>query len=358
MATGLAFALVFSILIFIHEFGHFLAAKKSGMKVEEFGFGFPPRIFGLKIGETLYSLNWILFGGFVKIYGQGEEVKEEKKRSFLAKTKKARALVILSGIIMNFLLAVALFSIIYGKLGIPKASDKISVVDFAKNSPAKEIGLELGDVILGFEINNETKTFANTENFIKAVDEYRGQKINLKIERQKEQLQFEIVPRTQEETPEQEGPLGVAISSVETVFYPWWKMIFSSIIAGFKEAVSWVILVFSSILISLKQLILGEAPQVAGPIGIYYLTKQAAKEGWLTLFQFTGILSVNLAVLNFLPLPLLDGGWLILIILENFFTRKKIAKLEQKVNIIGIIFFGILMILVTINDFVNRRMYQ
>lgn len=358
MLTGLAFILVFSILIFIHEFGHFLAAKKAGMKVEEFGFGFPPRIFGIKIGETIYSINWILFGGFVKIYGQGEEVKKEKNRSFLAKSKKARALVISSGIIMNFLLAVTLFSVIYAKLGIPKASDKITIVGFTKDSPAREIGLELGDVILGFEINGQTKTFTNTGDFIQTVDEYRGQEINLQIERQKKPLQFKIVPRTENETPQQEGPLGVAISSVETVFYPWWKMIFASIFAGFKEAISWVILVISSIFISLKQLVLGKVPQVAGPIGIYYLTRQAAKEGLLTLFQFTGILSVNLAVLNFLPLPLLDGGWVILIILENFLTREKIAKLEQKVNIIGIILFSILMILVTVNDFINRQMYQ
>ncbi|MCX6724534.1 MAG: site-2 protease family protein [Candidatus Shapirobacteria bacterium] len=156
LLTIITFFVVLSILVLVHELGHFLFAKKAGVKVEEFGFGYPPRMFGKKIGETVYSVNWLFFGGFVRLYGEelGEGIKgKDSKRAFWGKSKRARALVITSGVLANFVLAIVVFSIVYSFSGIPVKTGKIKIAGLLPNSPAAKAGLKQEDIIL--KVNEE-----------------------------------------------------------------------------------------------------------------------------------------------------------------------------------------------------------
>lgn len=165
MLTLLVFLITLSVLVLVHELGHFLVAKKAGIKVEEFGFGYPPRLWGKKIGETVYSINWIPFGGFVKLYGEElQEAEKQKgkkapksfvtgqaKNAFWAKSKKARTAVIVAGVLGNFLLAIVCFSVVYSVAGIPTPSGQVKIVGIAQDSPAEKMGLKKDDIILAVD---------------------------------------------------------------------------------------------------------------------------------------------------------------------------------------------------------------
>lgn len=344
----LVFLIVLSLLVFIHEFGHFVAAKKAGILVEEFGFGYPPRIWGKKIGETIYSINWIPFGGFVKLLGQ--EIRDKKKiskkelkRAFFTQSKKTRIIVLLAGVLGNFLLGVFCFSIIYSKIGVPRRLDYIKIVEVVEGSPAEKAGLKKDDQIV--LVNG--KKIASIEEFVKIIEENKGKEVNLKTLKGK----FSLVPR--ENPPEGEGSLGVVITDIEMVFYPWFKMPFVGAWYGLKEALGWGMMVFGGVIVSIKQLLTGITPEVAGPVGIFQMTSEAAKQGILELIQFVGILSVNLAVLNFLPFPALDGAHLVFVFVGDWLGEKRREKIEYWTNMMGFVFLISLMILVTINDLVK-----
>ena len=314
MFTLIVFLLTLSILVLVHELGHFLAARKAGIKVEEFGLGYPPRAWAKKIGETVYSLNWIPFGGFVKLFG--EELGERKagKRAFWSKSKKARTVVIIAGVLANFLLSIILFSIVYSSTGIPTKTDQVIVVAVAENSPAEKLGIREDDILLSVDEQN----VRGLEEFIKLVEEKKGQSIELQLK----DRSVEITPR--EDPPEGEGALGVVVSDMEMKKYPLWEMIPRGAIEGIREALMWGWLTFTSIA---KMLIdwlgKGVAPKdVAGPVGIYQITGTVARQGILPTLQFIGIFSINLAVLNILPFPALDGGRLLFVIYEVIFRKR------------------------------------
>ncbi|MFC1711302.1 RIP metalloprotease [Patescibacteria group bacterium] len=342
------FLIVLSILVFIHEFGHFIAAKKNGIKVEEFGFGYPPRLWGKQIGETLYSINWIPFGGFVRIFGQESHSAKDisvkdKNRAFFAKSKKARALVLVAGALGNFLLGILCFALIYSKIGIPEKLDYVKIAGVTDNSPAKNAGLKEGDKVLAV---NGKKTISLSE-FIPILEQEKGKEIVLQTQRG----DFSVLVR--ENPPENEGRLGVIITDIEKKFYPWWQMPFRGMWEGTKEALSWGLMIFLGLGYSIKQIFLGVAPEVAGPIGIYQLTTTAAKQGILELIQFVGILSVNLAVINMLPIPAFDGGHLVFLLFGDFLGKKRKDKVEHGINIAGFVIIISLMVLLTANDLIR-----
>lgn len=345
------FLIVLSLLVFFHEFGHFLAAKKSGIKVEEFGFGYPPRIWGKKIGETIYSINWIPFGGFVRIFGQ--EVLERKnysekelKKAFFLQPKKKRILVLLAGVLGNFLLGVICFSAIYSKIGIPKKLDYVKIVRVTQGSPAVQAGLKENDEIMA--VNQEKIT--NVPEFMKIIEAHKGKQVTLETQRG----EFSLIPR--ENPPENEGRVGVAITDIEMVFYPWWQMPWRGAWEGLKEASIWGMMILETVVFTLRQLFAGIPPKLAGPLGIFQLTSQAAKQGILDLIQFVGILSINLGVINLLPLPALDGAHLIFVFLGDWLGERRRKKVEEVMNTAGFVFLITLMILVTISDI--KRMLQ
>jgi len=349
----LVFLLVLSILVLVHELGHFLVAKHFGVMVEEFGFGLPPRLFGKKIGETLYSINALPFGGFVRLHGENsEEEISYPKRSFLKKKKRVRVLIIVAGVVMNFLLAITAFAITYSFNGIPKNTSDVKIVDISTSSPAQIAGLVVGDIVRKV---GKTSISTNDE-FINLVDQEKGKKITLEVERvvdsEKTSKKITLTPR--ENPPEGEGPLGVIITTTEIYYPPMLLRPFYGIYWGFKDAIFWgknVILGFWGLFADLFK---GEAPKdIAGPVGIFALTSVASKIGIFAVINFIGILSVNLAILNIFPFPALDGGRLFFILLEGVIGKKVLPKLEAAIHTVGMIILLALLLAVTAHDVIG-----
>lgn len=346
MLSLLVFLITLSVLVLVHELGHFWAAKKAGIKVEEFGFGYPPRAWSKKIGETIYSLNWIPFGGFVRLYG--EELTSAKvvaKQAFWAKSKKARAAVILAGVFGNLLLAIFCFSIVYSISGIPVITNQVKIVQVAADSPAAKAGLQKDDLILAID----GQTVENIDEFVEKVADKKGQEIEMVVEDGK-QRRVLVTPR--ENPPEGQGALGVVVSGVQMKHYPWWQMPFLSAWHGIKEAIGWGGLIVSSLGKMLVAWVkLGQPPRdVGGPVAIFQASANVAHQGVLAILRFVGILSVNLLVLNVLPFPALDGGRLLFILYELVARRRPRPSIERWTNMIGMAILLSLLVLVTIQD--------
>lgn len=358
MLTALIFFIVLGVLIFVHEFGHFIFAKKAGMKVEEFGFGFPPRLYGWKKGETIYSINWIPFGGFVKILGEEGEHRNDP-RSFSAKPFGAKLKVIVAGVFMNFMLAVVLLMIVNFlglRIGIideqtaSSVRDKqIQVIQIAENSPAKTAGLRLLDEIKGFRIDGQTILVGNVVETQDLIKENAGKRISILVSRNGESLEKELVPRTN--PPEGEGALGVSLALTGVVSYPWheaiWRGVYDAVIIAINTVIGYGAL-FKTLIFKGKLI-----ADVSGPIGIANLTGQAARIGLNYLMQFVALISINLAVLNIIPFPALDGGRAVLIIIEKLKGSPVNKKIEQGINTVGFALLLMLMVYVTFKDIVR-----
>lgn len=346
MSSVLVFILVLSVLILVHELGHFIMAKRAGLWVEEFGFGIPPRIFGKKFGETLYSINFLPFGGFVRIHGEGsnEEV-TDTKRAFSTQPKKTKAKILVAGVVMNFLLAIIAFSVAYSIDGIPKKLEYILVQEVSENSPAYESGLLAGDKII--EINQ--KKAVEDGLFIQELKNSAGQNVSLLVDNGQEKKTIEIFSR--DNPPEGEGPLGIVITDYEIYFSAWYLRPFFGVYYGFRDAILLAFGIAVGVLTMIVGLFRGIVPSdVAGPVGIYTLTSQAASYGFTSLISFVGLLSVNLAILNILPFPALDGGRLLFIALESVIGKKVLPKVETAIHAVGMALLILLIIAITIGD--------
>jgi len=376
--TLIIFILVLSVLVFVHELGHFLAARNFGVRVEEFGFGFQPRLCGIyrvnrshhwwqfwkhykhwkivfgnkeiKDAEgTVYSINWLPLGGFCVIKGENGEG-ENDRDSFVSKKIWQRIIIISAGVIMNIVLAAFLFSIGY-MIGLPQGLEgvdknvivrdqKVLVLEVLPNTPAASSGVKAGDAIL--EIDGQK--FSGEESLRAYVNTRAGQKLDYKIERNKEILDLKIIPNNNNG----KGEIGVAIANTGLVRYPWylaiWKGVSASIIMVWA-----VILAFYDLL---KNLIIGQgvSANIAGPVGIASLTGQYARLGVVYLLQFVGLLSVNLAVVNFLPLPALDGGRIIFLLIEKIKGKPVKREIEAIIHSLGFFLLILLVILVTVHD--------
>jgi regulator of sigma E protease len=355
--TAIIFIIVLGVLVFVHEFGHFIFAKRAGMKVEEFGFGFPPRIWGIKKGETLYSINAIPFGGFVKILGEEGEHRDNP-RSFSSKPFGPRLKVIIAGVIMNFFLAVILLMVtnFFGlRIGLDDKTiavarnKEVQIIEVAKDSPADKAGIMLLDQVLGFKADGFLKTVSNTDDVQSFVHENAGKTLTVVIQRNKETLEKEIVPRVN--PPEGQGALGVSLALTGVVSYPWyealWRGVYDAVILTMNTVMGYYVL-FKTLLFKGKLI-----ADVSGPIGIATLTGQAARMGINYLMQFTAMISINLAVLNIIPFPALDGGRALLIIIEKLKGSPVNKKVEQVVNTVGFAFLLALMIYVTAKDIIR-----
>ncbi len=350
MFTAIIFIIVLGVLVFVHEFGHFIFAKRAGMKVEEFGLGFPPRLWGKKKGETMYSINLIPFGGFVKILGEEGE-QRDNPRSFSSKPVGPRLLVIVAGVTMNFFLAVALLMVTnFFGLRIGLVDDKtasiarnkqVQIIEVAKDSPADKAGMMLLDQVVGFKLNGSFKAVANTEDVQTFVHENVGKTLTVVIQRNKQTLDKEIVPRIN--PPAGQGALGVSLALTGVVSYPWyeavWRGVYDAVVLTMNTIMGYYLL-FKGKLIA----------DVSGPIGIATLTGQAARMGINYLMQFTAMISINLAVLNIIPFPALDGGRALLIIIEKLKGSPLNKKVEQAVNTAGFALLIALMVYVTAKD--------
>ncbi len=345
----LAFLIILSLLIFVHEIGHFLTARKFGIKIEEFGFGYPPRIWGKKIKGIIYSINWLPFGGFVRIYGEDYLEKDSKlgDKALCNKPGYIRALVAAAGVFGNFILGFVCFSLVYSFMGIPTPTDKVLISAVSPNSPAETAGLKIDQQILS--VNNQE--IKSTKDFMELTRNKKGQEISIKVKDKNEVKEVHLTPR--QSFPEGEGPIGVAISSVEMKFYPVWQMPFRGAWVGLQEAIGWGAMIVSGLYMAIKSLISGVVPEVAGPVGIYQITTGVVSQGWLLTLQFIGVLSINLGILNLLPFPALDGGRLLFIGFEAVLGRRVKPQIEQYVHMAGMIILITLMLLVTYNDLVR-----
>jgi len=356
MLTTIVFIIILAVLIFVHELGHFLVAKKFGIKVEEFGFGFPPRLWGIKKGGTIYSINWIPFGGFVKIFGEDGGDRNDK-HSFVSKKIWQRASVLLAGAAMNIALAVLLLSLGF-MIGLPWAVEdsekivgtKVQITQVSLGSPAELAGLKTGDIVLG--ANSQTGKLNNLEkvtdlqNFI---ERNKGQEILIDLKRGQDILTFKLVPRVN--PPTNEGSMGVGLARVSQVVFPWYRAIWE----GLATTFSLIWLTISSLGMLIWQLfshgqVVGE---VTGPVGIYSITGQAAQMGFVYILQLAALLSINLAVINAFPFPALDGGRVLFLLIEKIKRSPVSERVERTVHSAGFIFLILLMVVIAFKDIVR-----
>ncbi|MFA5990650.1 MAG: RIP metalloprotease RseP [Candidatus Doudnabacteria bacterium] len=369
--TILIFIVVLGILVFVHEFGHFIVAKKSGMQVEEFGFGFPPRIAGIqKIdgkwkmiwghkpgldgSKTVYSINAIPLGGFVRILGENNE-NAEHPGSFINKGFWPRFLTLIAGVIMNVILAWVLLSVGYG-VGLPVAvtslsdvpknaqftGQHIAILEVVKDLPADKAGIKINDIVLDID-GQQFSAVPEIQTYVKA---HAGTPVEFSIKRQQQNIKISVVPNAN--PPQGEGPTGVALSLVGKLKYPAYLAVWEggkTTISGLKNIVS-----------GLYGLIVSHTgfSSLGGPVKIAKLTGEVAGMGFIYLLQFTAFLSLNLAVLNILPFPALDGGRVVFLLIEKIRRKKNNQKFEQIVNVAGFVFLLLLMVAVTINDVIKK----
>jgi len=339
LITILAFIAVLAIVVLAHEIGHFVTAKMAGVKVEEFGIGYPPRIYGKKRGETTYSINWLPVGGFVKMSGEEDPKKE---RSLASKGYGTRLLVLSSGSIMNALLPFLLISI---ALMIPHDAviGSVKVNEVAPDSPAEAAGMLPDDLILevdGREINSN-------------IDVSRSIQLNLGNEtvfliEHTDGTTEEVLLTPRWKPPEGEGAAGI---SVETIDYeivkesqPFWEAIPNGIGQTFEALV-----LFKN---AILQLFTGSVEfDIAGPVGIAQISGEFAKAGISPFLEFTAFFSINLAILNILPLPALDGGRIAFVLVEWARRGKRISpKREGMVHAIGFMLLMAFLLAVTFQD--------
>lgn len=347
IVTIIVFVLILGILVFIHELGHFTVAKKLGIRVEEFGFGLPPRIWGKKKGETIYSINALPIGGFVRLAGEDpDEISQkltptEKRRLFWARSKKERAAVLLAGVTMNFLLAVAIISFIFTQ-GVYVPTDRVHIEKVIADSPAETAGIKEKDEVISFA----GKTIANSEELIQITKENAGKEVILEVDRNGQPFSFTLTPRV--DPPADQGPLGIVISNLEERKYPWYQAPFYGTIEALK--MSYIMLATFGSLVWRLVTFQAINVDVAGPIGIAQATGQAVQVGANAVLQLMGILSLNLAIVNLLPIPALDGGRLMFVILEKFLGRRVKPRAELIAHQIGMAFLLALILLITVND--------
>lgn len=427
MLTALVFIIALGLLIFVHELGHFFVARRNGIKVEEFGFGFPPRIFGFQIlkgnkvkkiskkedvelkiekyktkdaevvkkvitdriqetdkimpikrirfiwgkrnteeeienkdnfnDDTIYSINWIPLGGFVKIKGEDGENKDEED-SFSGKSAWVRIKVLGAGVMMNFVLAwgvIALALIV----GSPQAlegnqtvdNSKIQIAQVISGTPAEKMGIKIGDEIIRCLGENQKcqKNFSSISEIQGMINEEKGKEIAFEIKRGKNMIVLKGEPRI--EYPEDQGPLGISLVETAIVSYPWYEAIYK----GFITTINLIFMIFATFFGIIKDLIIGQkvSVDVSGPVGIAYLTKQVTSLGFSYVLQFIALLSINLGIINGLPFPALDGGRILFILIEKIKGSPVSQKVEQFIHTFGFIALITLMILVTFRDLIR-----
>lgn len=356
--TILLFFLVLFVLILVHEWGHFIAAKKTDMRVDEFGIGFPPKLFSVKKGETEYSLNLLPIGGFVRIFGENATDAAdsgEYKRSFVAKSKGAQAIVLLAGVTMNIIFAWFLLVAVF-MLGVPTAVDETAATDRAElvvtgvlpNSPAESAGLVTGAEIVSVvsgEIELQSYTPSEFSNFVRTANA----PVTVVTKSSGETLESIIQPESGLIPAEPEAQaVGISLALVETVSVSFPQAIYKATLTTGNSLVAITVGLFTLLVQSVQGT--ADFSQVAGPVGIVGLVGDAAQFGLASLLMFTAVISLNLAIINLLPFPALDGGRLLFVAIEVV-TQKTIQPIwVYRLNAFGLLLLLLLMVAVTYND--------
>lgn len=354
------FIVVIAVLIFVHELGHFFAAKKSGIRVDEFAIGFPPKIFSKKVGETKYSLNLIPFGGFVKIFGENPDDDSlngpDRERSFVHKPNYIKVIVLFAGVFANIIFAWLLFSISFatgmtsGTSGFDAKyykNERIIIASVLTGSPAETAGFKAGDEISGVTgVELLSGTFPDIENVQKTIRESNGGELSFQINRNNEVQNITVIPELGVVT---DGfGIGLSMDTVGDIFMP----IHLAILEGAKITVG----LTKAIAVGFYGLIAGifdgtsNFSQLSGPVGIAKLVGEAGQIGFAYLLSFTAFISLNLAVLNLLPFPALDGGRILFVIIESIKRSPIKPVVANTLNFIGFGLLILLMLYVTVKD--------
>jgi len=360
------FFIILLVLVLVHEFGHFFTAKSFGIRVDEFGFGFPPKLFSFKRGETEYSFNLLPIGGFVKIFGENPDQENtygsDSARSFVNKAKYKQAIVLLAGVFMNLLLAWVLFS--FGFMsGLPTSVGSeppgytledvnLVVVSVVESSPAATAGLKSGDKIVYVSDGEEGLEKINPETIKSFIVSHPNQELEIGYIRGKiteDPIFTKITPSTgsSNSTP----TIGISMDQIGVAKLP--------ILTAFKEGLSLTWYVTKSTAVGLFRLIIdsfrgrGSLDAVTGPVGLVGIVGDAYQFGLAYLFSFAALISINLAIINLFPFPALDGGRLLFLLIEKIKGSALNPKFTNMANTVGFGILIILMLFITYRDVVK-----
>ncbi len=361
MSTIIIFLIVIIVLVVAHELGHFFVAKAFGVRVDEFGLGYPPRAKKLFTWKgTLFTLNWIPFGGFVKIFG--EDLDEEKKDyvvkdSFSHQKLYKRLLILVAGIVANFILAVVLYSAAFsiGFLGslqdFPNAKlvapEQVTVGEVIKNTPASDAGIKENDRVESLTVDNVVYVPESVDGFIKYVQSHENVPISINILRESKKMNFVVTPKIN--VVNNKPGIGIGIGETGLLRLPPLQ----AISFGFTYTITQFKTIILSLGVLIGSLFSGDssvASHLSGPIGIAKFANTAYSMGIGTLLSFMGLISINLAVINLLPFPALDGGRMILELFSTKGRNRISPKIVNWINQIGFILLIILMLWVTYHD--------
>ena len=354
------------VLVLVHEFGHFFTAKKFGIRVDEFGFGFPPKLFGKKYGETEYSLNLLPLGGFVKIFGENPDDENtngpDSSRSFVNKPRWQQAIVLFAGVFANFILAWFLFS--FGFMsGLPTSVGSETkgyelqnvytvIVSVAPDSPAFLAGLKSGDKIISIKNDQSSTTFISAETVKSFIVSSPEKEIEIGYIRGKNDNNINLIKVKPTYKEAGKDPIiGINMDQIGTAKLP--------VLLAFKEGMKLTLYVTKGTAMGLFGLIYdgirgqGSLASVTGPVGLVGIVGEAYDFGFSYLMSFTALISVNLAIINLFPFPALDGGRLFFLLIEKIKGSRINPKVFNIANMIGFGILILLMVFVTYHDIVK-----
>ena len=343
LLTIISFLFVFTVITIVHEFGHLYFSKKAGIRVHEFGIGFGPTIFSKKINNTTYKISLLPILGYIKIAGMDTEAEEEaetpENEKYCNKTTGQKFISIVAGPLMNLLLGFLIFSFVFMFTGIPSGITN-EVATISPGSEAAKIGLQAGDRII--KIDNQKITAP--EAAIETIHQSANKELTIIVERGAENLVLKATPKLHERL--KIGLIGFSLKPKHDRVGP-----FKAIYFGLKETAGLSLLIVTLLgKMVTGQIALGD---LAGPVGIAQITGQYAHQGILSLLTFLAFFSINVAVLNLLPLPALDGGRLFFLIIEAIRRKPIDIELENKIHTVGLYLFLLLFAVLTINDFMR-----
>lgn len=341
-----AFVLILTPIVFIHELGHFVAARLSNIRVDEFGLGFPPR--AVKLFErngTIYSLNWIPLGGFVRPAGEDDPTVEG---GLAASSKRARFFVLVAGAVANFIFAIAVFWLAF-VIG-PSA---VAISEVSENSPAEAAGLQAEDIFVAI---NGLTIGSNGGILVDAIDENAGSEVDLLIRRGDEEILLTVVPRTPDQIPEDQGALGVMLGAGDDPSLKQGPV--EALNSAVSESWNVIYLTVSVPRMLMQGEISAEEARPVGPVGISQIAGQAAQQtaatgDWFGILSFTAFISIALGFTNLLPIPALDGGRILFVLVEAVRGRRIEPEREGLVHLVGMALLLGLMLLITVQDIIN-----